>query len=308
MGDIMGIENTVLGGISALDSALALAAGAVLAKFLTGKISPMPLQTMRSWFGGIFLIIVCLVVGRASQWTYIPLIAMGMMTLSAFIGISVGDTFYLKTLSLTEASKAFPAIKSSQILSSMLIAGLFLGEKATVSMAIGAILILSGVYLAALSNTGVRRNSNTEPTSWKKWLPLAFTVGMCWALAFCLMKVVFKEVDPLVANSVRLPIASLALTSFMLGTGKGEKLRLIKHGRSTQLLVIVSGILGYGIGVMLSLYAVHYVGVSRAAILTSITPLLVLCLSVLFLKEKLTLRLGLGTVMCTGGIMLLMLF
>jgi len=257
---------------------------------------------MRCWFGGIFLVAVCFIVGRAAQLTQIPLLLIGMTIGSALIGIAIADTSYMRVLSMAPVSKVYPVVKSSHILFSMFIAGLFLGEGVTWSMAIGAIMIMSGVYLAAFAKTETKPNPGAQPVSRVKWLLLAIIVGVCWTLSFSLMKFVLRDVDALVANSIRVPVAALTLTLLMLRSGRGESLRVAKYGRATLGLLIATGTLSYGVGVLLSLYAVQFSGVTIAAILTSVTPIFVLCLSVLFLREELTPRLGLGTLLCTGGV------
>lgn len=298
----------MIGEIIAVGSALAIASSAVISKSLTARISPLLLQTMRSWFGGVFLLTVCLVTGRAYQLTHIPWLLAGLAISSALLGIAIGDTMYMRTLSVIEVSKAFPVVKSTQILLSMILAGTFLSEEITWTIIVGAVLIIGGIYLAAFTSGGAKTNPSViQPAKTVKWLILAVMVGFCWAASFCIMKIVLREVEPLVANSLRLPMSSLALTFLVLGSGQGRNLWPTKHGRAAMALLITTGILSYGVGGVLTLYAVDLAGVTRSAILTSLSPIFVLGLSLLFLREGFTLRLGLGTFLSVSGTVLLML-
>ena len=297
----------MIGEISALASSLAIAGSAVLSKSLLGKITPLPLQTMRCWFGTIFLVAGCFILGKTTELAHVPWLPTGLTVLSAFIGIAVGDTLYLKTLSLAEVSKAFPVVRGIQILTATLIAILLLDEQVTWTFGIGAILILGGVYLAAFTRAEAKPNPGVRSAGQRTWLLLAATVGICWALSWCIMKVVLRDVDPLIANTLRVPVAALMLTFLAFGSGQRESLSLSRHGLIFSGLIIVSGILSYTIGVLLALYAIHFAGVSRTAVLTSVTPLFVLGLSVLFLRERLTPRLSLGTLLCAGGIAIIVI-
>ena len=166
--------------------------------------------------------------------------------------------------------------------------------------------VMSGVYLAALARTEDRPETQAQPVAIRKWLPMAVIAGLCWTTSFSFMKVVLEDIDPIIANSFRLPLASLLLTSLVLPSGQRKSLKVTSYRRRTLGLVAASGILSYGIGVLLELNAIRYAGMAKATILTSWTPLFVLFLSALFLRERITLRLGLGTLLCSGGTVLLM--
>ena len=297
----------MIGEISALGAAFSIAASAVIAKSLTAKIAALPLSAMRCWFGLFFLIAACFIMGKAAQLTNVPMLIMGIIIGAVFIGIVIGDTLYLKTLSLAEASKVFPVVRGTQILVAMVIAALFFSEQITGAMVIGAILIMSGVYLAVSPKTVAKSNPGVQPVGRVKWLSLAVVVGICWASYWCLMKIALMDVEPLVANTLGLPVAALMLTFLVLGSGQRQSLKVGKYGRATLGLVIAGGLFGYGIGALLLLNAIHVAGVSRTTILMSSSPLFVLGLSAVFLRERLTLRLGLGTLLCVGGIALVVM-
>ena len=296
----------MIGEISALSSALAIASSAVISKSLISKIAALPLQTMRCWFATIFLIAVISIMGRVTELAQIPLFLMGLMAASTLVGLAVGDTLYLRAMNMVEVSRLFPVVRGSQILSTMVVAALVFSEEVTWATGLGAILVMSGVYLAALARTEGKPETQAQPVAIMKWLPMAVIAGLCWTTSFSFMKVVLEDIDPIIANSFRLPLASLLLTSLTLRSAQRKSLKVTSYRRRTLGLVVVSGILSYGIGVLLELTAVRYAGMAKAAILTSWTPLFVLFLSALVLRERLTLRLGLGTLLCSGGTVLLM--
>ena len=297
----------MIGEISALSSALAIASSAVISKSLVSKIAALPLQAMRCWSAAIFLIAVTSVMGRITELAHIPLPLMGLIAASTLIGLAVGDTLYLRTMNLIEVSRLFLVARGAQILSTMVVAASIFGEEVTGITALGAILVMGGVYLAALAKTEDRPDTQAQPVAIRKWLPTAVIAGLCWTTSFSFMKVVLEDIDPIIANSFRLPLASLLLTSLTLRSGQRKSLKVTSYRRRTLGLVAAGGILSYGIGVLLELNAIRYAGMAKATILTSWTPLFVLFLSALFLRERITLRLGLGTLLCSGGTVLLMI-
>ena len=297
----------MIGEICALVASLVIASSSVLSKSLTGRIKALPLQTMRSWFGFLFLITACFITGKVAQLTNVPLFLIGMMAGSAVVGVALGDTLYMRILRLTEVSKTFPVVRGSQILLATLIGAFLFQEQITWALAAGATLIISGVYLATSPQKGSKTNPGSQPVGRMKWLPLAIVVGACWAFSWGFMKIVLQDVDVLVANAVRMPIAIIILTSLALCSGEGKNLRINKYGRATMWLIIAAGVMSYGVGMVLMLNALHLAGISRTAVLTSTTPLFILGLSAIFLREQMTWRLGLGTVICVAGIILVVL-
>ncbi len=292
----------MVGELIALGSALTIALSAVIARSLAQFITARPLQTMRAWVGTIFLFILIPIIGRADEVFAVAPRLIGFMAASAFIGAALGDTLYMRTLSMVEASRSFPTVRGSQIISTMVVASLLFTEEITWATALGALMIMGGVYLAAFAKTQGRKGAPPQvavPVT--KWLFLAIGAGLCWTTSFSFMKVVLMEVEAIVAQTYRLPIAAIILTTMSLQAGEGKKLRLHEYKPKALLLVVVCGILSYGMGVILELYAIAYAGMAKAAVLTSWTPLFILFLSALLLKERITLRLIFGMIFCSAG-------
>jgi drug/metabolite transporter (DMT)-like permease len=64
-------------------------------------------------------------------------------------------------------------------------------------------------------------------------------------------------------------------------------------------------LLGYGVGGIAYVAAMQRLGAGRTVLITSLTPVFVLILSVLFLKERPTPQSLIGTLICVVGVMLL---
>lgn len=302
----------MIGEMFAIAAAFTVACSAILSKSLMARITPLSLQTTRIWFASLFLTIACLIIGKWSELINVSWFLVGLMALSTFIGIAIGDSLYLKVLNSYSTSITFTVAVSSKIFLTTILAGFFLGEKVNWTLGIGAVLVLAGLYLSLTSKFEVSSKLAVEtafqPKTERKlfWVLLAAFCGLCWAISFCLIQVVLRDVHPLVANTIRMPMASVMLTVLVVGIGQGKDLVITKYGKAASALIVFSGFLSYAFGLLLSLYSIKYAGVSRMAILTSISPLFVLGLSMLFLGEKPTLRLGFGILLCVSGIAVVM--
>ncbi|MGQ9542477.1 MAG: EamA family transporter [Candidatus Bathyarchaeia archaeon] len=75
--------------------------------------------------------------------------------------------------------------------------------------------------------------------------------------------------------------------------------------RRSIILLIVSGVFGMTLGGMAFLYSVQVIGASKAAPLSSSSPFWASMMSRLFLKEKVTFRTIVSTLLVAAGIYLL---
>ena len=82
---------------------------------------------------------------------------------------------------------------------------------------------------------------------------------------------------------------------------------LIIHLLVTLALIVVVGILGTGIGSWLYIYALAEAGTAKTVVLNSTSPLMAIPLSMLFLGERPTRRIALGTLLCVTGTLLVIL-
>ena len=296
----------MLGEISALAAALTIAFSAIISRSLAVLIDARPLQTIRAWFGAIFVFLMLAIFGRTGELTQIPLRLIAFMGASALVGVAIGDTFYMRTLRMAEVSRSFPTVRGTQIIATMIVASLLFDEKVGWATGAGAVMILGGVYLAAFAKRTGPVGALPVSAPIRKWIFTAMLAGLCWTISFSFMKLVLIQVDAMVAQAIRLPLAVVLLTTLSLQAGQGKQLRIFEYKRKTIILLVLSGVLSYGLGVVFELYAISFAGMAKAAILTSWTPLFILFLSAILLKERITLRLLVGVLLCSGGTVVLM--
>jgi len=291
----------LIGEISALGCAFCWALSSTLTKSLSGKIEPLSLNFIRCLGAAVPL------------WAIIPFYpgvyglspitgkAVLYLSLSALVGMSVGDTIYIRGLRLINVTLAFPIAQSVTPLLTVVAAFLFLEETITRSFVGGTVLILAGIYLIAIP-VGASPLSLDGPQEKRGMgIGLILIATVFWTVSIVFLKFGLKETEPIVANGIRLPVATLALLplvflqkSFPEGSQQ-IKVRLVFLGA-------ITGILAFGLGGILFLKAVQVAGAGKTMVLTSCGPLLGLPISVFLLKEKVTKRTISGTVLVVLGI------
>ena len=130
----------MLGASIALLTALAWAGSSIILKLLTAKIDTLSLNTLRLWVGSLLLLAIIPLSGRGGDLVHTPLRPMIYVIASGVIAMAVGDTIYIKSLSILDASIAFPIAQCSFPVLTVIVAVLLLGESFTWITAAGAVL------------------------------------------------------------------------------------------------------------------------------------------------------------------------
>ena len=176
-----------------------------------------------------------------------------------------------------------------------LFAILLLGERVTVPILAGTIVIVVGTVL--LSTTGQRLGFRP----WQITLPLVSAT--CFGVVAVIRKVGLSEMGPVLGTAINLTTALIAFSALMLASGH----RGIYGCRGRTLLSFIVAGAAENTGVFLTIVALTYGAVSVVTPLTASTPIFVILLSPFLLKgvEILTARVVVGTVLIVLGVYLL---
>ncbi len=289
------------GEICALACALCWAVSSVLTKSLSGKMEPLTLNFIRCLGATFFL------------WTLIPFhpgfaevfrlraATLLFLVFSALLGMSVGDTLYIRALRRIRVTLAFPIAQAATPLLTVGAAFLFLGEEFTRSFLVGTFLVLAGMYGMAVPEGPALRSLSAGRETRRRGIGLILAASLFWTASIALLKIGLKEAEPLLANGIRLPVSALVLLPLAVRE-KSDPPGPRKIPPRLWLLGSFSGILGFGIGGALFLTAIQQAGAGKAMVLTGCAPLFGLPISLFFLKERVSPRIVAGTVLMVVGV------
>ena len=132
---------------------------------------------------------------------------------------------------------------------------------------------------------------------------LLAAVGICWTIATLWLASAKGDLDAVAAASVRTPTGAAALLGFAAATQRRDLAAPFRN-RNQMAWIAVAGVIGTGLGSLLYVYSVLEAGAAQAAVLSACSPLMALPLSIVFLGEAFTRRVGYGTVVCVTGILI----
>jgi len=277
----------MMGVIYALTAALAWAGSSTIIKSITTKIDVLSLSALRLCVASLLLFAVISLSGRITEFINTPLMPLVYVIISGIIGLAVGDTVFIKSLSYLDVSRAFPIAQCAYPVFTMLLAVSLLGESFTWVTGLGTFLVLLGIYLI----TSTWKASGINSTSGRisgKGIVLALIAGIVWAVATVTLKLGVMDMDPLVAGAIRISSAAIVLLSFALSQRKRGALQLRKYGSPSLALALTSGFISPGMGMVFFIIAIQLLGAGKTAVLSATSPLFLLPFSVFILKERLT--------------------
>jgi drug/metabolite transporter, DME family len=207
--------------------------------------------------------------------------------------IVIGDSLYFLAAARIGVARALPIASSFPLLTTIG-AVVLLGEPFTPAVLAGTGLVVLGVALIA----GERAPSSGRPDL--VGLGLAGVAACMWAGSGLFLGPALRLVDPIAANLIRFPIATLFFVVYVAAARPSEQL----HGGLVWLTVVAA--LGTLASAMLFLAGISAAGVARGVALNATSPVFSAVLAVVVLKEPLSRRTSAGVLSSVAGTVLLL--
>ena len=265
----------LLGYSAALLAATLWSVTGLLATGPVRSIGVIPFNALRMLSVGLLLMVWLLL---TRQWQWPEPGAMTALILSGFVGIYLGDTllfFSVKILGPRMAGLLFATNAPISFLFGVFI----LHESYYWLNLVGVVAVSAGVFIAILSRAKAgthyleAANGNV-----KLGLITGFGSALCQALGtLILFNTMRNGQDPVFASMVRISVASLFLiSSLFFPAFSGGFKSYLKLNRKIYSQILLSGVLGMGIGMSLLLWAVKVAPLGIVSILSATTPVMIL--------------------------------
>lgn len=228
--------------------------------------------------------------GKVPSWTQI-----GVLSLSGFAGIFIGDTLLYSTIARLGPRRTTMLFSTHAPMTALI--GLGLGDALSPREWMGIALVFAGVTVAIMY--GKRRDQLHVWESVRGLLVVGVMLGLGSALAQAVGTIIANPVmdnpdltrrpDPIVASAIRVSVAAVALWLIMMIPGPWTPTPAQATARITpRILAIIglSGFLGIGLGMTLFLLALGMTDAALVATLSSMTPVAQLPLIWLVTRQR----------------------
>ncbi len=289
-------DKLLYGGVSLL-SACSWALGAILWRRLGERLSSYGMNLAKT-VGGVLCLGVILAFIGFDRIGARPAV---YLALSGILGIAIGDTFFF--LSLMELGPRRASLMGSlNPVAIAVAAAAFLGERPSPGAWAGIVATTLGVSWVMWERAPAGHGADGVSPGVRHGLLSV----LCTAGAVLLAKVGVASAPTVQAAWIRLLAGSAGLA--LWGASRSELGRWVDPLRSGALtakvaVVVVIVVLG---GFWLSLVALKHLDAAVAGPLNATAPLFILPMSVVLMKEKLSLRAVLGAAVAVGGVALIL--
>ena len=278
----------MIGEFAALGAAISWTVSALLYGKALSETKPVSANIVRLTLTSAVLLAFLVATGMLGVLASLPTNVVVLAGVSGIIGLGLGDTLYMISLKMIGVTRAVP-VTCTYPLFNLLWVALFAGEPVTWSVALGAVVIVSGVWLLSLEQKG---EAGVQKKLLSKGLAVALATALLWSVSIAMMGLAVKETpnldDAFAINAVR--VFTIAISFAVSAPLLDMSLGFLKMKKRTVVTLIVGGIVALGLGWFLLNYSFIDTPQSRAVPISSATPLFSTLAGVLLLHEKVNAR------------------
>ena len=295
----------MIGELAALGAAISWTVSALFYRKALEEASPISANIIRLTLTGSVLMLLLLFLGKLTLLSSLPTSLVLLASASGIIGLGFGDTLYFVSLKWIGVSRAVP-LTCIYPLFNVLWAAFLLGEQITFAVVLGAVTIVVGIIFLG-------QDSEASGKETRKVLIvgmiIAIVTAAIWSVSIAMMGVAVKEASDidhaLVINVVRVISISVAMLAFSPIVDR--KLGFLKVRKKTVVTLIAGGIVALGVGWFMLSYSFTLSPQARAVPISSTTPLFSTLAGIMLLRERVTARNVLGSILIVAGIFLVFL-
>ncbi len=291
----------MLGELSALGAAILWSISPFVFTTIVQSIGSFQLNLWRLFLAGLFLMITFLVFKINFS---INAIQIFYLSVSGLIGLVFGDTYLFKSFREIGPRYTMIIMSSNPILGAILAYFVF-SEKIQPIGVLGMIITIAGIIIV------INQQSDKEISAFKitkKGIVYGFFAALGQAVGLIFTKAAFYEgeINPLLATFFRIEssFVILLIIGFFYQKFNKENLAFVANKKTISLLVLGS-LIGPYLGITLSYIAVVNIPVGIASTIMSFQPILMLPISKLYFKEKLSVQSIFGAILAVSGLILL---
>ena len=314
------------GDLYALLGAASFAISSAIIKKLNNLGNAIQLNFLRTLIGAIIFIIHFVFFIDLNLVNSISGLILFYLIISVIMNIVIGDTAFFESQNKLGIKIATPIVNTYPYFT-IILAIIFLNEFISYEVILGSLILIPGVILLSVDRA---ENENQDDLIENKrakrfdddkvkGLIYVMIAVFCYSLGMLFTTIGTINIDPILANSIRVPVATIGLLFLMRASIKNN---LDKKSLETELkddfnpftwsnkfiiLMLTSGLLGTYFSSLFLVLSVQEIGASRSAILFSTGPFFSLPIAIYWLKEKLSYFTILGTIMTVVGLWVILI-
>lgn len=288
-----------LGELASILTAFCWSANSVCFTIAGRRVGSATVNVVRLWIALAAMLLLHLIMfgsifPHAEGWR------LSYLGISGLIGFAIGDAVLFEAFVLLGPRLAMLIMTLWPVFAALL-AWIFLGQSMSLSRILAMTATLGGIALVVGDHSSAADGAKPKKLTLGILLTLGGALGQ--AIGFLLSKYgLAGNYSPISANLIRVSAGTLAISLWLLLRGRLLENFLRLKDRRAFTLIGLGALSGPVLGVVLSLYAIgHAKFLGVASTLMSLSPVILLPVSVLAFKERITLTAVIGTIVTLGG-------
>jgi drug/metabolite transporter (DMT)-like permease len=286
------INGNTIGVVAALGSAASWSVGALLFSRLGESLSSFAMTLVKGVVSVLLLGLPALLLGGFSD---MGAQAYYYLVMSGLLGIALSDTFFFSALKELGPRAVVLLAALGQVFT-VVLAVILLGERLPLNGWFSIVFIVSGIAI------GIFPRSSEQGSSSLRGIAFGLISVLSMSVSVILTKKGLEGTPTLYATFIRMLAGTLGM--FLIGILTFRLKKWVTPFRDPRLIlqfVLAVCVITFG-GFWLAIVAFKYISVAVANSLISMEPIFIIPLSVIFLKEKLTLQAVAGAVIAVTGV------
>lgn len=286
----------LLGIIAAIASAASWACGTLIFDRLGRIVPPAGITFIK---GAMSIVLLALLTLASNGFASVNSIECLYLAVSGIIGIAIGDTLFFKSLSDLGPKVQVLYFMLGQVMT-MLLSFLFLGEILSISEYVGAVVLLTGIMIVIWGKQEDHPNK-------LRGIIYGFLSIMCFSISSVIIKYSIADIDVISATFYRMFFGTIGILFVGVSSSKLKEWVLpLKQIKTFGLFAFNVLVITFG-GFLLSMFAIKYISVSLASVLSTTEPVFVLIFAYLINHDKATRRELIGAAIAIIGLMIVLL-
>jgi drug/metabolite transporter (DMT)-like permease len=291
------VTEATFGALCALGSALFWAVTSLLVRRLGAASSMVTINAVRISASGALLFALSFAGSAREELLAMSAFTFFLVASSTVLAAGIGDSIFFECTRILGLGRAMTLAMTYPLMAAAF-AATVLGEAVTVQAIVGAVVTLAGLVLIVSVRDEGRGTHEREALG----VLLSFFVALTWAASAILMKPAMRDLSPLTAQGLRLPIVAIFL--WLTPWSRAGLPALRGAGRSMVApLVVLSALTA--VSSITWVAGLKYADVVVATVLSSTSPMFALVLGAMFLGERLTAAAVAGALLTIVGIVVL---
>jgi len=230
--------------------------------------------------------------------------ALLLLAISGFVGITIGDASYLRSIQLLGPRRALVVSTLGPPISGVL-GWIFFAEFLSLEQLLGMAATLIGVSLVVWERSGPLRV--VEPAALRPGLIHGLIAALCQAVGAALARMGMAGLDPVdpTAAFVRIAVATAIGWGLALLTQRGGRWARELLAPGVRGRIFIASSIGTFLGIWLSLIAIGVLELATASTQTSTAPIFMTILVAVVWREQVTRRAWIATAIAVLGVVLL---